>query len=379
MNIGRLFLIFSLLFVSILSFSQGKKVVLKGKIVSASRNDAIQNASVYLPKTQLGTISGEDGKFILEIPEDNQKDTIIFSLIGYKPFITTVNQLNPKSGIFVELEDSLFLLNEVVAICFDNIDALKWKSKKESQSKTMLSFATRKIDNVSNYINLLKEQHGYTKLKGNSLKWKNVIIPDIKNKVDYHVSFFRCPYCPEDENVVVTIEIYDNKKVNLAEDLRYKKIVIRHFQNLLDKTFAQGIDHNQLEKRGEIMYLKKATEPYTGKCYGYFDNGQKGLRGEYTNGLRDGYWEFWYSNGNKKVEGSYNQGLKSGDWTYWYSDGIVRMKATYIDDQMDGMNMWYYESGKKKKEALYKDGVYLQKTEWDENGKIIDATNYIHN
>lgn len=359
--------------------AQEKKIILKGKVVSATRNDAIKNVSIYMPKSRLGANTGDDGKFQLEVPESCAKDTVIFSLIGFKPYVSTVAKLNPKSALFIELEDSLFLLNEIVAICFDKIDALKWKSKREKDTKMMLSFATRKVDNVANYINLLKEKHGYTKLKGNSLKWKKVIFPNIKNKVDYHVSFFRCPYCPSEENVVVTIEIYDSKGVNLAADERYKKIVIKHFQDLLDKTFAQGIDHNQLEKREEVMYMKKAKDPYTGKCYGYFDNGQKGLRGEYIKGLRDGYWEFWYSNSNKKMEGAYSNGLKNGDWTYWYSDGIVRMKATYILDKMEGMNTWYFENGKKKKEALYKDGVYLQKTEWDENGKIIDATHYIHN
>ncbi len=95
-------------------------------------------------------------------------------------------------------------------------------------------------------------------------------------------------------------------------------------------------------------------------------------------GIRDGYWEFWYSNGQKKVEGSYVEGLKNGEWTYWYSDGTLRMKSNYIMDEMDGMNYWYFESGQKKKEALYRNGVYLQKTEWDEKGKIVEATNYVH-
>jgi len=374
----RISLFFVLISLAFVSFSQEKKIVIKGQVISASREEPIMSANIFIPKISLGTITGEDGKFQIEVPEENKHDTIIFSLLGYKPYITIVSKITGKSGSLIELEDSLFLLNEVKAICFDNVDALKWKNKNENNSKTMLSFATRKIDNVSNYINLLKEKHGYTKLKGNSLKWKKVIIPEIKNKVDYHVSFFPCPYCPEEENVTVTIDIKDSKGVNLAEDPAYKKIVIRHFQNLLDRTFAQGIDHNQLEKRLDIMYLKSAAEPYTGKCFGYFENGQKGLRGEYKEGLRDGYWEFWYSNGQKKVEGSYSDGLKNGEWTYWFSDGVVRMKATYVMDQMDGMNYWYYENGQKKKEALYRNGVYLQKTEWNQNGKIIEATHFVH-
>lgn len=374
----RIHIIILLIVISFTSFSQDKKIVIKGQVMSASREKPINEVSVYIPNIKLGTYTDDNGKFEIAVPEANRQDTVIFSLIGYKPYRAKVSQLTGKSGCLIELEDSLFLLDEVKAICFDNIDALKWKNKNESKSKTMLSFATRKIDNAANYINLLKETHGYSKLKGNSLKWKKVELPGIKNKVEYHLSFFPCPYCPDKNNVVVTIDIHDSRGTNLAEDPAYKKIVIKHFQNLLDKTFAQGIDHNQLEKRMDVMYLKKALDPYTGKCYGYFENGQKGLRGEYKKGLRDGYWEFWYSNGQKKVEGSYIEGQKNGEWTYWYSDGTIRMKSNYIMDEMDGMNYWYFESGAKKKEALYRNGVYLQKTEWDENGKIIEATNYVH-
>jgi antitoxin component YwqK of YwqJK toxin-antitoxin module len=373
-----LILAFLSITVSFTAHSQDKKIVIKGTVISASREEPVASANIFIPAISLGTITGNDGKFTLEVPAENKRDTIIFSLLGYKPYITVISQLTVKSGALIELEDSLFLLNEIKAICFDNIDALKWKNKNDNKSRTMLSFATRKVDNVSNYINLLKETHGYTKLKGNSLKWKKVEIPGFKFKVEYHLSFFPCPYCPEEENVTVTIEVKDNKGKNLAESPEHKKEIIRHFQNMLDKTFAQGIDYSQLEKRLDVMYLKKSTEPFTGKCYGYFENGQKGLRGELKNGVRDGYWEFWYSNGQKKVEGSYVDGMKNGEWTYWYSDGVIRMKANYVMDAMDGMNYWYFENGNKKKEALFRDGVYLQKTEWDQNGKIIEATHYVH-
>lgn len=357
------------------AFSQ--QILLKGKIVSSTRNEAVSSVNIFIPKAKLGTISDDNGAFSIEISSANSNDTIIFSSIGYKPVIENLNKLNPKGNLLIELDDSLFLLNEVKAICFDNVDALKWQSKKEKESKMMFSFATRKLDNVANYINLLKEAHGYTKLKGNSLKWKGVHIPGLKNKVQYHLSFFRCPYCPDEENVVVTIDIKDSKGVNLAESSVYKPIVKKHFQQLLDKTFAQGIDHNQLEKRLEVMYLKKATEPYSGHCYGYFENGQKGLRGTYEKGLRNGYWEFWYSNGNKKIEGEYLNGQKHGKWKYFFEDGSVRMDAQYINDNMDGVNIWYHENGRKKKEATFKNGIFIEKTEWDENGKITLQTHYL--
>jgi antitoxin component YwqK of YwqJK toxin-antitoxin module len=198
------------------------------------------------------------------------------------------------------------------------------------------------------------------------------------DKINFTISWFRCPYCPEEQNVAVTIEVLDKKNNNLVENESLRKPLISFFQNLLDKTFAQGVDNSQLEERARVMYLKKAAEPYTGQCYGYFDTGQKGLKGTYKNGLKDGFWEFWYSNGQKKIEGNYLSGKKTGQWRCWYSGGQPRIVENYVDDELDGKSVWYHENGQKKKEATFRNGVYLEKTEWDEKGNIVNIQNFLH-
>jgi len=369
--------IFLLLFYFNNNVAQEKKLIFKGQVVAASTEDPISYVNIFVLNTEIGTISGEDGKFELSLEQKDLNDTIIFSSIGYKPYIEKIENLSPRNNLFIELDDSLFLLNEVVAIAYDYIDIFNWKTKKDDKTKMLLSFSTRNIGNVSNYINLLKEAHGYTKLKGNSLKWKRIDIPEIKEKADYHLTFFKCPYCPDDDNISVTIEVTDRRNNNLAENSDYQKALIRHFQFILDKTFSQGIDNNQLANKNGLMYFDKDTVPYTGKCFGYFENGQKGLRGEYLNGLREGYWEFWYSNGNKKIEGVYKEGIKNGKWIYWFTNGNKRMEANYIMDKMDGLCHWYFENGQMKKEAKYDNGIYLEKTEWDEKGRVVEATHYV--
>jgi antitoxin component YwqK of YwqJK toxin-antitoxin module len=93
--------------------------------------------------------------------------------------------------------------------------------------------------------------------------------------------------------------------------------------------------------------------------------------------LREGYWEYWYSNGQKKVEGSYKNGKKEGKWVYYYPSGKIRIIANYKENEMDGTNIWYYENGQKKKEAVFRNGVYLEKTEWDEKGNVIEIRNFL--
>ena len=375
----RLYLIFVIIYPYILFSQNENKIILKGSVYSVSDDEPVSYASVRISSTTIGTITAEDGKFELPFAPQYLNDTLIVSSVGYKQYKIQISKINLKQFLHIEIEDSLFLLNEVVAMCYDNVEALRWKSKKSDESKYLLTFSTRELQNAANYINILKETFGSNaKIKLNFIRWKKVKIYGIPDKVSFIVSWFPCPYCPDKDNVAVTIEVLDRKNNNLIENNTYRKPLINYYQNLLDKTFAQGVDNAQLEKRSELMYLKKATEPYTGQCYGYYETGQKGLRGTYDKGLKNGFWEYWYSSGKKKIEGTYYNGKKNGEWRYWFLNGKPRIIANYIDDEMDGKNIWYYENGQKKKEATFRKGIYIEKTEWDEKGNVIDIKNILH-
>ncbi len=375
----RLLLLLILVFTNSLFAQNNVQIILKGSVHSVSSDEPISFASVQIYKTTIGTITADDGKFELPFDSKYLNDTIIVSSVGYKQVKLPISKINLKQFLHIEIDDSLFLLNEIVAMCYDNIEALRWKSKKNDKSQYLLTFSTRELQNAANYINILKETFGSdAKIKTNFIRWKKVKIYSIPEKVNFTISWFPCPYCPSQENIAVTIEVLDRKDNNLIENETYRKPLIKYFQNLLDKTFAQGVDNSQLEEHTQVMFLKKATEPYTGQCYGYYETGQKGLRGAYKNGVKDGFWEYWYSNGQKKIEGTYSDGKKEGKWRFWFTNGQPRILANYADDEMDGKNIWYYESGKKKKEATFKKGIYIEKTEWDEKGNVTDITNYLH-
>lgn len=358
-------------------FSQEKNTI-KGVIISQKEEKPISLANVRIKDSPYGSSSNDEGKFEFSFPNEFLKDTLLITCLGYKDLYVPISSLNLKQVQRFEMEDSLILLNEIIALAYDYIEALKWKTKKDEKGHLYLTFATREIQNAANFISILKEHFGKDfKIKSNFIKWKKVSIPEIGQKLTVIVAWFRCPYCPFTENITVTIDVLDKKDNSLVNNEAYTKKLAKYFQNLLDKTFAQGVDYRQLEVRDSITYLKKDTEPYTGQCYGYYENGQKGLKGSYINGLREGYWEYWYSNGQKKVEGSYKNGKKEGKWVYYYPSGKIRIIANYKENEMDGTNIWYYENGQKKKEAVFRNGVYLEKTEWDEKGNVIEIRNFL--
>lgn len=369
-----------LVFFTVLSTSAQDKNVLKGQIISQKDEKPIVYANVRIKDSPYGTATDESGKFEFTFPNQFLNDTLVISCVGYKTVSYPINRLNLKQQQRFELEDSLILLNEVVALAYDFIDVLKWKTKNEEKGRLYLTFATREIQNAANFISIVKENLGKDfKLKSNFIRWKKVKIPEVDDKAGVVIAWFRCPYCPDPENITVTIDVTDKKDNSLLDNEAMQKKLRKYFQNLLDKTFAQGVDYRQLVTKDSIAYLRNATEPYTGQCYGYYENGQKGLRGSYVNGIKDGLWEYWYSNGQKKVEGRYNMGKKEGQWNYYYPSGKIRIKSNYKNNEMDGINIWYYENGQKKKEALFREGVYIEKTEWDEKGNIIEIRNFLRN
>lgn len=87
---------------------------IKNTILDFSTQEPIMGANIYLKNTTIGTISNEDGKFLLQIPKENQKDTLIISSIGYKSFKTAVNDFDAEMPIF--LDQDVASLDEVVII-----------------------------------------------------------------------------------------------------------------------------------------------------------------------------------------------------------------------------------------------------------------------
>ncbi|PKA83651.1 carboxypeptidase-like protein [Ulvibacter sp. MAR_2010_11] len=87
---------------------------LKGKITDFATYEPIESASIYIKNTTVGTVSNVDGKFVLLIPDERVKDTLVISSIGYKSFVTAISDFDTSGEIF--LEEDIASLDEVVLI-----------------------------------------------------------------------------------------------------------------------------------------------------------------------------------------------------------------------------------------------------------------------
>ena len=87
---------------------------LKNKIVDFGTLLPLENASIYVQNTTIGTISNADGKFLLLVPEEFKKDTLIISSIGYKSYKTPVSEFDNTLEVY--LEEDVAALDEVLLV-----------------------------------------------------------------------------------------------------------------------------------------------------------------------------------------------------------------------------------------------------------------------
>jgi len=87
---------------------------LKGKVADFLTFQPIESASVYIENTTIGSITNADGNFVLKVPQQNLKDTLVISSIGYKSFKVVIDEFENGSDIF--LEEDVASLDEVVIV-----------------------------------------------------------------------------------------------------------------------------------------------------------------------------------------------------------------------------------------------------------------------
>ncbi|WCO00803.1 carboxypeptidase-like regulatory domain-containing protein [Psychroserpens ponticola] len=110
-QLTKQFVLFSFCVFSMVSFSQTE---LKNKIVDFTTLMPIESASIYIKNTTIGTVSNQDGKFVLQVSNELLSDTLIISSIGYKSFKIPVNEFDNTEDVY--LEEDIAALDEIILI-----------------------------------------------------------------------------------------------------------------------------------------------------------------------------------------------------------------------------------------------------------------------
>ena len=88
-------------------------IVIRGTIIDIKTKEALSYANVSVLNKSLGTISNEQGQFVLKVPINDIIDTIAISFIGYKNALIPINQLSFNNNK-IYLKEDPFQLKEII-------------------------------------------------------------------------------------------------------------------------------------------------------------------------------------------------------------------------------------------------------------------------
>jgi hypothetical protein len=89
-----------------------KIITFKGKVIDRDGKVALPYSSIYVLKKNIGSVSNNDGEFVLKVPESMRHDTIIISCLGYQQFRQPINGIIDTSYT-ISLEATSALLKEI--------------------------------------------------------------------------------------------------------------------------------------------------------------------------------------------------------------------------------------------------------------------------
>lgn len=88
-----------------------------------------------------------------------------------------------------------------------------------------------------------------------------------------------------------------------------------------------------------------------GEAFEYDEFGNVIINGFYLEGLKEGKWFFDFEFHTEK--GNFSNGLRNGEWTYYYKNGNIYFIGSFINDLENGYHFYYYKNGQLKEKRYY--------------------------
>lgn len=103
---------------------QRDTVELQGAIKDSSTRQPVAFASIGIPAGAIGTVSNDDGGFILKMPRSGMNDTLFVSSVGYRTYALPLKELAADRPLVIFLSPVSLALKEVVVRPLDPVRLL---------------------------------------------------------------------------------------------------------------------------------------------------------------------------------------------------------------------------------------------------------------
>ncbi|MEH0154455.1 serine hydrolase [Limibacter armeniacum] len=132
------------LFVSLIISAQCQ-ITLSGSVVNNQTKAHIPYANIGIANTEVGTISNEDGTFLIHIPSMYVNQELLFSSVGYIRKSIPIASLSKRSELLVSLDENVIELREMEVLAKRE----KMKSKVLGNGKSLLLTGQLHYDTLS--------------------------------------------------------------------------------------------------------------------------------------------------------------------------------------------------------------------------------------
>ena len=139
---------------------QGKPpiIVFKGKVIDREEKDVLPYSNIFIYRRNIGTVSNNDGEFVLKIPEAMKHDTVVVSCLGYRQYLQPISELTDQSYT-IPLQPTSVQLKEVkVTVIYPEEIISKILSKIQlnypRDNEIMTSFYREVLKQDSKYIDV---------------------------------------------------------------------------------------------------------------------------------------------------------------------------------------------------------------------------------
>ena len=89
------------------------QIVIKGSIQDAENNNPLAYVNIGINTKNIGTTSLENGQFSIKIPNENLRDTLSFSIVGYEQLDLPIGKLSNNKSLDISLKEKAVDLKEL--------------------------------------------------------------------------------------------------------------------------------------------------------------------------------------------------------------------------------------------------------------------------
>lgn len=132
-----------------------KIIVFRGKVIDSEEKDALPYSSIFVLRKNIGSVSNNDGEFVLKIPESMKEDTVIISCLGYRQQSLAISEITDKNYT-ISLDPSSVQLKEIKVTVINSEDIIR-----KILSKIPLNYSHDVEIMTSFYREVLKQDNTY--------------------------------------------------------------------------------------------------------------------------------------------------------------------------------------------------------------------------